>query len=80
MSKKIKLQIKKLKLSAQENHNHSIPVNTVEDLFLSINSKRLQKLQNLHDKHFIVNYHQQDQVLVQKNKNKTFFIQIATWT
>ena len=68
-----------LKKSALESLNHSIQLNIKESLFLLISSRKLQKLQNLLVKHFIVNYHQQDQVLVQKNKNKTTFIQITTW-
>lgn len=67
-----------LKKSALESLNHSIQLNIKESLFLLISSRKLQKLQNLLVKHFIVNYHQQDQVLVQKNKNKTTFIQITT--
>ena len=67
-----------LKKSALENLNHSIQLDGKESLFLLISSRKLLKLQNLLVKHFIVNYHQQDQVLVQKNKNKTTFIQITT--
>ena len=67
-----------LKKSALESLNHSIQLNIKESLFLLISSRKLQKLQNLLVKHFIVNYHLQDQVLVQKNKNKTTFIQITT--
>ena len=80
MSKKIKLPIKKLKFSVQENHNHSIQVNMEGDLFQLISLKRLPKLQNLHDKHFIDNYHQKDQVSVQRSKNKTLSTRIITWT
>ena len=67
-----------LKKSALESLNHSIQLNLKENLFLLISSRKLLKLQNLLVKHFIVNYHLQDQVLVQKNKNKTTFIQITT--
>lgn len=68
-----------LKKSALESLNHSIQLNIKESLFLLISSRKLQKLQNLLVKHFIVNYHQQDQVLVLKNKNKTTFIQAIIW-
>jgi len=80
MSKKIKLPIKKLKFSVQENHNHSIQVNMEGDLFQLISLKRLPKLQNLPDKRFIDNYLLKSQVSVQRSKNKTFSIRIITWT